>query len=150
MIEFQINVPKNIQINRNYIWFGVKRTLEIVDNPEVDITIRFTNDEEMLRYNQEFRGIAKSTDVLSFNQDTIDPETQRLYLGDIIISYERAVEQSVENGHSFDEECALLAIHGTLHLLGYDHYRKEDKDRMWNLQQAILQETNNHKQDITS
>jgi probable rRNA maturation factor len=149
MIEFQTNVPKDIQINRKTIRFGIEKVLEVANNPEVDITIRFTDDTELHKLNKEFRGIEKSTDVLSFNQDTIDPETQRLYLGDIIISYERAAEQASDHSHSFDEECALLAIHGTLHLLGYDHYEKEEKEKMWNLQQTILREIINQKQDET-
>ncbi len=150
MIEFQLNVPRDIQINCKQIRFGVEKALDKISDPDVDLTIRFTDNDEMSQLNQEFRGIAKTTDVLSFNQDTIDPETQRLYLGDIIISYERALEQASEHSHSFDEECALLAIHGTLHLLGYDHYDREEKKIMWKLQESILQETINHQQDKTS
>lgn len=141
MIEFQTNVPKDIQINYEMIRFGVQKTLETSKDPSADVTIRFTDDEEMLNLNKAFRGIQEPTDVLSFNQDTIDPDTQRLYLGDIIISYERAEEQSSEHHHGFDEECSLLAIHGTLHLLGYDHYENDEKEIMWKLQEDILRET---------
>jgi probable rRNA maturation factor len=90
--------------------------------------------------NQTFRGIARSTDVLAFNQETLDPETGRLYLGDIIISVERANQQAQEQGHSLDFEIVLLAIHGTLHLLGFDHYEPEDQREMWAIQEAIFQQ----------
>lgn len=143
MIEFQICVPEDITINQEMIRFGVQRTLELRNNTEVDMTIRFTDDNEMRQLNKSYRDIAKTTDVLSFNQNTIDPETQRMYLGDIIISSERAQEQAPRHNQSFDEECTLLAIHGTLHLLGYDHYEKEEKEIMWRFQEAILFETIN-------
>lgn len=144
MIEVQKQVPENIQINLKMIKSGIQRTLEMVNSPEVDITLRITSDAEIRQLNQVFRGINKATDVLSFNQDTLDPETQRLYLGDIIISYERARQQALQHGHAFDKECALLAIHGTLHLLGYDHYEEEEKEKMWDLQKRILNETTNY------
>ena len=150
MIEFQIHAPKEVRINKKLIRLGIEKSLTRLNRYDVDITIRITDDSEMLQLNQTFRGVVKSTDVLSFNQDTMDPETQRFYLGDIIISYERVREQAKEHGNSFDEECVLLAIHGTLHLLGFDHYEKEEKEVMWHLQEEILNETMNRKQDKTS
>jgi probable rRNA maturation factor len=147
MIELQICVPENITINQEMIRFGVQRTLELSNNSEADMTIRFTDDNEMRQLNKSYRDIARPTDVLSFNQNTIDPETQRMYLGDIIISSERAQEQAAQHNQSFDEECTLLAIHGTLHLLGYDHYKKEEKEIMWRFQKAILFETINAQVD---
>jgi probable rRNA maturation factor len=149
MIELQKQVPENVQIDLKMIKFGIERTLETLNSPEVDITLRITNDAEILQLNQVYRGIAKATDVLSFNQDTVDPQTLRLYLGDIIISYERVRQQAHQNAHTFNEECTLLAIHGTLHLLGYDHYEEDEKERMWDLQERILNDTINFYQGGT-
>jgi probable rRNA maturation factor len=138
MIQIQKNLPKNIKINTQYLKDAVQMTLDHLNQSEMDITLRLTTDAEMRHLNQTFRGIAEPTDVLSFNQDTIDPETKRLYLGDIIISIDRALEQANEQDHSVDRETALLAIHGTLHLLGYDHAVPEDQREMWALQKSIF------------
>jgi len=139
MIEIQKKTSLAPEIDLELLKFAISTTLEILQKPAMDITLRLTNDAEMRQLNQNFRGIAKSTDVLSFNQDFIDPETDRLYLGDIIISVERASQQAPENDHTLDQECTLLAIHGTLHLLGYDHYSPDQKEEMWPLQDKIYE-----------
>ncbi len=77
-----------------------------------------------------------------FNQDLLDPETGLTYLGDILISVPTAAKQAVGQGHSLALECAFLAIHGTLHLLGYDHYDPEEKAEMWTLQERIFNAIN--------
>jgi probable rRNA maturation factor len=69
----------------------------------------------------------------------VEAPTARSYLGDVIISYPRAVAQAGEGGHSLVAELALLVIHGVLHLLGYDHSIAEDKVIMWAKQDAILE-----------
>jgi probable rRNA maturation factor len=66
------------------------------------------------------------------------PETGRYYLGDVIISYPRALEQSAAAGHTVQDELQLLVVHGVLHLLGHDHATEEEKARMWADQQEIL------------
>jgi probable rRNA maturation factor len=138
MIEVQDSAPKKLKINKKLIELGVQSTLNALRREDVDVTVRLTNDEELKDLNHHFRGVQGTTDVLSFNQDYINPETQKYYLGDIIISKERALEQSKDKENTFDEECLLLVIHGTLHLLGYDHYQPEDKEVMWKLQETIL------------
>lgn len=138
MIEIQKETSIGPEIDLDLLKFAISKTLEVLQKPPMDITLRLTNDAEMRQLNQTFRGIAKSTDVLSFNQDFIDPETTRLYLGDIIISVERAVQQAPANDHTLNEECAFLAIHGTLHLLDYDHYEPDEKTEMWQLQDKIF------------
>ncbi len=137
MIEIQQASSIKERINRRLIAKAISNTLEILKKPEMDITLRLIDDDEMRILNQTFRGEDKTTDVLSFNQDELDPETGRLYLGDILISIQTAGEQAVSQGHSLDQECSFLAIHGTLHLLGYDHYEAEEKAEMWSLQDKI-------------
>ena len=87
------------------------------------------------------------TDVLSFAvEDDLDKELIKEInslssvreIGDIIISFERAVEQANEYGHSVNREVCFLFVHGVLHLLGYDHMNKEDEEIMISLQNAIL------------
>jgi probable rRNA maturation factor len=123
-----------------FIKKAINKTLKFGNVPDVDITVQLTTDEMMRQFNKKYRGIDKTTDVLSFNQEFIDPETHRLYLGDIVISIEQAQVQAPENHHTVKEECALLAIHGTLHLLGFDHSTAQEKEEMWNIQEKILKD----------
>ena len=104
----------------------------------VDITIAFVTDEDIQSLNRSYRGIDSPTDVLSFSSEEVDPDTDRLYLGDIIISLPRAAAQSQKAGHKLENEIQLLIVHGVLHLLGYDHSDPEEKKIMWQVQDEIL------------
>lgn len=141
MITIQQSTDKYPGVNKSLIEIAVKNTLAIFERPFVDITIQLTGDDEIAELNQAFLDEAKATDVLAFNQDFTDPDTDRYYLGDIIISIERAAEQAPEYNLTVDQECAYLAIHGTLHLMGYDHYETSEKDKMWKIQEKIFYET---------
>ncbi len=105
-----------------------------------DLTITIEQDERLRELNYQFLGINEPTDVLSFPSGEEDPdvETRRVYLGDIIISYPRAFEQASASGHPITSEIMLLVVHGTLHLLGYDHGDAESKQRMWSAQMDVL------------
>lgn len=107
---------------------------------EQDLTIAIEDDERLHALNKEFLDIDAPTDVLSFpaGDGEIDPETGVLYLGDIIISYPRALEQSTAAGHPVMHEIQLLVVHGVLHLLGHDHAEPEEKAEMWAAQRAAL------------
>ena len=108
----------------------------------VDVT--FVSNRTIREYNRQYRNIDRATDVLSFpmgengEYDT-DPETGRLLLGDIVISLERAEEQSREYGHSFEREVGFLTVHSMLHLLGYDHIEERDGDIMRAREKAALE-----------
>ena len=104
----------------------------------VDVTI--VDGETIREMNAEYRNKDAVTDVLSFpmyefwngeEQEELDedPETGCVMLGDMILNYDRAVEQAQEFGHSTARECGFLTVHSVLHLLGYDHEREED-DRL--------------------
>jgi len=138
MIEIQHSNSSLETINQDLLRFAIDTTLNILGEHEFDITLRLTDDAEIHQLNQSYRGVSRPTDVLSFNQNFIDPETNRLYLGDIIISTERVSHQAKQHNHSLDEECAFLAIHGTLHLLGYDHQNEIEQIKMWTLQDTIF------------
>jgi probable rRNA maturation factor len=139
MIEIQQASSISEQIDRQLISKAISNTLNILKKPEMDITLRLIDDDEMRMLNETFRGEDKTTDVLSFTQDVVDPETGRTYLGDILISLPTAKKQAQDLDHPLDQECAFLAIHGTLHLLGYDHYDPEEKEEMWSLQDQIFE-----------
>ena len=138
MIVVQFNGKEPVELTSTRLGDVIAGTLEILKNPDNDITLRLIDDAEMLHLNQTFRGEDKTTDVLSFNQDVLDPETGQFYLGDILISLPQATKQALEHEHSLEDEISFLAIHGTLHLLGYDHYTEEEKDVMWPLQDQIF------------
>lgn len=95
----------------------------------------FVNDERIKQLNSFYRNIDQVTDVLTFPNDD---ETESS-LGDIFINIDRAILQSNEYGHNILREMAFLAVHGYLHLLGYDHETKEQEKIMFELQNEILE-----------
>lgn len=118
---------------------------------EAEVSVSFTDNEGIREINREQRGIDRATDVLSFpmldlapgkqpiiGPEDLDPETGRVYLGDIVISLERAAEQAREFGHSIERETAFLAVHSLMHLLGYDHMTEEEKRLMRTHEEAVL------------
>lgn len=106
---------------------------------EGDLTIVLTNDVQLQELNWDYLGIDAPTDVLSFPASETDPETARRYLGDILISVPRAGEQASAAGHTLEAEVQLLSVHGTLHLLGYDHAEASEKAQMWKVQAEVLE-----------
>lgn len=110
---------------------AVAKLHDLDDMTEVDITI--VDDEEIHQLNRDYRNVDRPTDVLSFALDEDDEDEPELLegqlhlLGDIIISAETATRQAEEFGHGLEREIVYLAVHGLLHLLGYDHIVEEDK-----------------------
>jgi probable rRNA maturation factor len=110
--------------------------------PGAEMTIVITDNEAVAALNNEFRGIDAPTDVLSFPADAppFPMPDEPPYLGDLVIAYPYAASQAEREGHPVDDSFALLVIHGTLHLLGYDHNTPENRAVMWQLQDALLAE----------
>ena len=106
--------------------------------PQYALTCLLTDNATIQTLNRDFRGEDKPTDVLSFPAGTPMPGANAQYLGDLAISVAYAQAQAAQAGHSLAAEVQLLAVHGVLHLLGYDHNTPEEKDRMWAVQTAIL------------
>jgi probable rRNA maturation factor len=105
---------------------------------DADLTIVLDDDEALRELNLDYRDVDAPTDVLSFPANEADPETGISYLGDIIISIERAQEQAAAAGHLLEAELQLLVVHGVLHLLGHDHADPDQKQRMWSVQALVL------------
>lgn len=100
------------------------------------------NNKKIHEINREYRNIDRETDVISFaleDDKTINDSPIRV-LGDIYISIDKAKEQAKEYNHSLKRELCFLMTHGFLHLLGYDHMKKEDEEIMFPLQEKILNE----------
>ena len=139
--------------------------LNLPEGIELDLSI--VSNEEIQVLNRDYRGLDKPTDVLSFALTEVtsefdvdfahldlteeaeetedleetefeDEEAIPQHLGDIIISYPRAQEQAQDYGHSLDRELAFLAVHGFLHLNGYDHQTEEETQEMFKIQEEVL------------
>ena len=139
MINIAIEVDHVIDIDNSWLEKVASYALNFQSpKPNVDLSIIITDNDLLQELNREYLGIDAPTDVLSFNVDEIDPETGNYYLGDIIISYQKANEQAVTAGHEIQSELSLLIIHGVLHLLGMDHDTPESQETMWKIQDQIL------------
>lgn len=112
-----------------------------LDDAEVSLTL--TDNSYIHELNKRYRGIDRSTDVLSFAlNESEEPEIADArvnVLGDIVISVERAKEQAADYGHSLKRELAFLTVHGMLHLLGYDHMEEADRLEMEEEQRFVME-----------
>jgi probable rRNA maturation factor len=105
---------------------------------EAELSLVLSDDAQLQELNCSYRGIDAVTDVLSFPGGEIDPESGKTYLGDVLISYPQAISQAASGKHTVEAELQLLAVHGALHLCGYDHVKPEDKSTMWERQAEVL------------
>jgi probable rRNA maturation factor len=139
VIHIQVKAGIKLPVTRKILERGVRIGLErLYAEKAVELTLVLTDDEQLQAMNRTYLEIDAPTDVLSFSADFTDPDSQTRYLGDILISIPRAVEQAAANGQTAQAEVMLLAVHGVLHLAGYDHAEEEEKQRMWALQTEIL------------
>lgn len=131
------------------------RHLNLSTSVELDVSI--VSNDEIQQLNATYRNIDKPTDVLSFaldededefeaflleDQDGLtdeDSEPLARHLGDIIISFPKAQEQATDYEHSLERELAFLAVHGFLHLNGYDHQTTEEEKEMFAIQEEVLE-----------
>lgn len=131
---------------------GLRATLEVgarlLKLPEESVTVlTLTGDEHLREYNRRYRGLDEPTDVLAFAAQEkpsdvrfqAPPGTEN-WLGDIVISLPRARRQAHEAGHPVNDEVRLLAVHGLLHLLGYDHAEPDEERAMTALTNRILEQ----------
>jgi len=145
MINVQITAalqssPNDISIISTWLEKAADQSISYSKaHPNSDLTLLITDDKTMQELNLDYLGIDAPTDVLAFPAGDLDPDSQTVYLGDVVISYPRAVAQSQGAGHSLEDELALLVVHGVLHLLGYDHTAPGEKAAMWAVQAQILE-----------
>ena len=133
---------KDIELVEKLLQHAAK-ILEIED--EAELSVIFVTNEAIHEINHTYRQKDAPTDVISFaleeigeGETPIIAEGMPRVLGDIIISTDRTIEQAEEYGHSFERELGFLAVHGFLHLLGYDHMDPEDERVMFGKQDEIL------------
>ena len=139
-------IESEIEVSFSFDWEALAR--EVIDFSieheafpyEAEVNLTLTDNAGIREINKSYREIDRSTDVLSFpmweEDDSqsdvaagdIDPANEAVMLGDIVISAEKAVAQAAEYGHSPEREFAFLAVHSTLHLLGYDHETSAEEE----------------------
>ena len=103
-----------------------------------ELTIVLTDSRRIRRLNARFAGEDAVTDVLAFPSVDEAPASRRRYLGDVVIAPPRARAQARRSRVPLAQELCLLAVHGTLHLIGHDHARRAERERMWRLQSSAL------------
>jgi probable rRNA maturation factor len=133
-------------------WEEIKDLLNFAAEKEsvkagAELSITFVDNDKIQEINREYRDKDLPTDVISFPMEEMgegemkihyDEEAAPLMLGDIIISIPKAEEQAEDYGHSLKRELGFLALHGFLHLLGYDHENEADEKEMFDKQKEIL------------
>lgn len=146
-IVIQIDAPFSAVINPGQIEQAVLTTFRLCPSPRTNeastVSVVITDNDTVQQLNYQYRGIDASTDVLSF-EAIPDPDfpgdESQVHLGDIIIACPVAESQAAAAGHTPLEEVILLAVHGTLHLLGFNHDSPVSKKEMWTTQHRIMTE----------
>lgn len=133
----------------------VESAAKRIGKEDKEMAITFVDNERIHQVNLEYRGMDRPTDVVSLEykpEDSISFEGMEMdeadlaelmgefdaYIGELYISVDRALEQAADYGHSFEREMGFLAVHGFLHINGYDHYTPEEEAEMFGLQEEIL------------
>lgn len=155
-----INKDKDIKISKND-FLGFEKITKIFSKKKnhlfdkarypLEISLFLTNDKHIKKLNKKYRMIDKPTDVLSFSfftkkelkriNENISPD-KKIQIGDIVISADRAKIQAKQEKINLKEELKRLFIHGLLHLFGYDHVTKKDRDFMAKLEKDIINKDN--------
>ena len=137
--EFTIE-DNNLYQDYDYLYGVLNATLKHEKVKNAIFSIIFVEDDEIHRINRDYRKVDRVTDVISF---AFEDNEEMMYndirvLGDIYICSPQMKRQAISYGHSEKRELSFLAVHGLLHLLGYDHMTKEDEEEMFGLQELIL------------
>ncbi len=145
-LEIDVASPYEGEVDRDLLTrvLGEALAAQGMTGP-VEVSVVITDDAEIQALNRQYRGIDQPTDVLSFPQEegaigVPRPPWAPLQLGDIAISYDRVRAQARAYGHSERRELAYLAVHGLLHLLGFDHETEPERQRMRAAEEAALSE----------
>lgn len=153
MVDETRQVPEEMQEQiRGLLEFAAQK----IGKEQKEMAVTFVDNARVHEVNLEYRGIDRPTDVVSleyrpeteivFDEEDLleNPDLGELledfdaYIGELYISIDKAYEQAEEYGHSFEREMGFLAVHGFLHINGYDHYTPEEEAEMFGLQEEIL------------
>lgn len=143
-VEVQVGDQFRAQVQPDLLHAAVLTTLvhQRLEGP-CELAVVVADDEVLHELNRRHRDVDAPTDVLAFPDETHGPFVAAPglphYLGDVVISFQRAEVQAAEAGHDVQAELQLLVVHGVLHLLGYDDVAEEKRARMWDAQAQVLQ-----------
>ena len=135
----------NLTTLKNVIKITINHAKPTISFNIIEINIILTNDENIRQYNKQYRNIDKATNILAFQVEDLSVQThprEYCYLGDLVISVDTLFNESILYGKKFKDHFIHLLIHGTLHLLGYDHILKAERLFMERLEEHILQSLN--------
>ena len=122
----------------------IRKVIKATNTQRNGLTIRLSNDKEIKAFNLKWKGINKSTNILSFlnNDKVFSFENNMIYLGDIIISYDTLLKEVKSKKIDFKDHLSHILIHGILHLKGYTHEKEEDTRLMQNEEKRLLKNLN--------
>jgi len=138
MISIIVRKPYLKQVDKHQLISTAELTLNyLYQEKPGDLAILICSNEEISKLNFTYRNINQATDVLSFESYEVNPDSGSYHLGDIVISYDFALEHSLCFSHEVGLELLVLLIHGILHLCGFDHSEEGEKQKMWTKQYEI-------------
>ncbi len=156
VVHVRIRRPYRALVPLQRLKAAIAQTLAAHQRAKAALSLIITDDQTVRRLNLQYRGIDAPTDILSFPYEpfpaalleetsaapeptyTDSDESEQDYLGDLMIALPYTQRHAVELGHPLEDELVLLVVHGTLHLLGYDHDNPENQARMWQKQTELL------------
>ena len=139
-------------MNRKRLTLAIRKSLLFEEFPhEAEVSLFLTDDDNIREMNQEYRGIDRSTDVLSFAQlegESAPAAGEIIVLGDIVISVEKAKRQAAEATRTLEDEMDALVVHGILHLLGNNHEKPDDAGVMKKKEKEIERQLKNGRKEF--
>ncbi|MBH0158496.1 rRNA maturation RNase YbeY [Fictibacillus sp. 5RED26] len=146
-VEYLNEIDENSSEFQELLSNVLEKAAEMEETGQAEVSVTIVTKERIQEINNEYRQKDSVTDVISFAMEEMgEDETEIIggeetrFLGDIIICLDVAKGQAAEYGHSLEREMGFLAVHGFLHLLGYDHMNDEDEKRMFGRQEEILEQ----------
>ena len=143
-MSFDIYNEIDYKEDYSYLNDVINHTFEVLNITNANMSVILIDDDKMCELNKTYRGVDRTTDVLSFAfEDNQDIDTPIRELGEVYVSIPKMIEQANEYNHSEERELSFLVCHGLLHLLGYDHTKsKEEEKKQFELQDKILNDLN--------
>ncbi|MBF8265360.1 MAG: protein of unknown function UPF0054 [Dehalococcoidia bacterium] len=144
-IAIKIDRPYGPEVKRTWLKRVIEESLGMEKVAYAEVSLVITSDERIHEINRKYRQVDAPTDVIAFalteesRGEFVSPPDGILHLGEVVISYPTAVRQASEHYHSVQQELAILIVHGTLHLLGYDHVLPGQARKMRNKERDILE-----------
>jgi probable rRNA maturation factor len=142
-VEVQIDARYKDRVDPRVVYSAASLTVsQLGSGGPQGLVVVVVSDDAIRELNRRHLGIDEATDVLAFlnepHDSFVDGPGLSDHLGDVVISFDRAENQAEEAGHTVEDELQLLAVHGTLHLLGFDDVDAVDRIRMWEAQASVL------------